>query len=116
MEELKQYVSDKSTEYWNETADAGQKIEKMLSSIVDFVVEFFFNSSRFPTGSTEDKKVKIMRRYANTMAMACVEVYGKAGAEGQLSNSENSISRSYDSAWISNKLIADLPNYVDFIN
>lgn len=116
MEELKQYVSRKSTEYWNETADAGQQIEKMLSSIVDFVVEYFFNSSRFPKSYTDDKKVSVMKQYANAMAMACVEVYGKAGAEGQLSHSENSVSRSYQTAWISKELIADLPNYIDFFN
>lgn len=116
MDELKQYVSGKSTSYWNKTADAGQQIDKMPESIIDFVVEYFFNSSRFPRRYTDDKKAAIMRQYANAMAMACVEVYGKAGAEGQLSHSENSVSRGYEAAWISNKLIADLPNYVDFFN
>lgn len=116
MYELKQYVSGKATEYWNETADSVQKIDKIPSSIVDFVVEYFFNSSKFPTSYTDDKKVVVMKRYENAMAMACVEVYGKAGAEGQLSHSENSVSRGYEAAWISNKLIADLPNYVDFFN
>lgn len=114
MEGLKRIVTDKSTEYWNETAEDGQKITAMLTSIVDFVVEYFFNSSHFPAGYTEEKKLKEMMRFQNAMAMACVEVYAKAGAEGQVSHAENSISRSYDSAWISKKLIAGLPNYADF--
>lgn len=112
MEELKAYVSEKSTEYWNDTADTGQKIEKMLSSIVDFVVEYFFNSSNFPDGSTEAKQVEIMKSFRNSMAMACVDVYSKAGAEGQLSHSENSTSRSYEASWISKNLLVGLPNYV----
>lgn len=116
MEELKEIVSKKSTEYWNETADEGQNIEKMLSSIVDFVMEYFFNSSRFPKSYTDDKKVTVMRQYANSMAMACVEIYAKAGAEGEISHSENSVSRSYQTTWISKELIADLPNYVDFFS
>lgn len=110
MEELKAYVSQKSTEYWNETADSGQKIEKMPSSIVDFVVEYFFNSAVFPNGSTEESRVKTMMSFKNSMSMACVEVYAKAGAEGQLSHSENSTSRSYDETWISPKLLWRLPN------
>lgn len=116
MEELKKYVNEKSTEYWNDTADTTQKIEKMPTSIVDFVVEHFFNSSNFPRTYKDAKKVEVMRKYQNTMAMACVEVYAKAGAEGELSHSENSIGRSYDTTWIPDKLTRDLPNYVDFFN
>lgn len=114
MEELKEYVSQKSTEYWNETADEGQEIDKMLSSIVDFVVEHFFNSSNFPDGSTQEKQVEMMKPFKNSMAMACVEVFAKAGAEGQISHSENSVSRSYKTTWISNELLYGLPNYVRF--
>lgn len=112
MKELKEYVSKKSTEYWNETADAGQKITKMLDSIVDFVVEYFFNSSNFPDGSTESKQIEMMKPFRNSMAMACVDVYSKAGAEGELSHSENSTSRSYSAVWISKELLSGLPNYV----
>lgn len=115
MDELKEYVSRKSTEYWNETADNGAEIDKMLSSIVDFVVEYFFNSSNFPDGSTEENQVEMMKSFRNSMAMACVDVYAKAGAEGQLSSSENSTSRSYEAAWISPKLLYGLPNYVKVV-
>lgn len=115
MEELAGLVSAKATEYWNETATTGQKIEKMLTSIVDFVIEYFINCSNFPTGCTEAKKAQMMRQYVNAMAMGCVEVYAKAGAEGQLSHSENSISRSYESTWISPELLRDLPNYVNIL-
>lgn len=115
MEQLKEIVEQKSTEYWNETAETGHKIEKMLTSIVDFVVEYFFNCANFPSKFTDDKKVEIMRKYTNAMAMGCVDVYAKAGAEGQTAHSENSVSRSYKSAWISPELLRDLPNFVDIL-
>ena len=56
MEQLKETVSQKATEYWNETASDGQEVEKMLTSIVDFVVEYFFNCANFPSGYTEAKR------------------------------------------------------------
>ena len=114
MEELIQEVGEMATEYWNETADGGEQIEKIPASIVHFVVEYFFNTSTLPSNYTEDKRVKIMRRYINSMAMACDEVFAKAGAEGQLSHIENSVSRTYKSTWISPELLCNLPNYVDF--
>lgn len=112
MEELKEVVSQKSTEYWNETAGDGQEIKKMLTSIVDFVVDYFFNCSHFPSGYTEEEKVAMMKKYENVMAMGCVDVYAKAGAEGQVAHSENGTSRSYQTAWISPELLRDLPNFV----
>lgn len=115
MEELKAYVSKKSVDYWNDTADTGHKIEKIPSSIVDFVVEYFFNYSNFPDGSTESKQVEMMKPFRNSMAMACVDVFSKAGAEGEVSHSENSTSRSYEAAWISPKLLNGLPNYVKWV-
>ena len=115
MEQLKEMVSQKATEYWNETASTGQEVKKMLNSIVDFVVEYFFNCSNFPSGYTEDKKVALMKKYVNAMAMGCVDVYAKAGAEGQLSHNENSTSRTYKSAWISPELLRDLPNFVNVL-
>lgn len=114
MDELMQKVGIRAAEYWNDADENGQKIEKMPGQVVDFVVEYFFNSSNFPRGYTKERKIKEMGRFISSMAMACVEVYAKSGAEGQLSHSENGVSRSYKSAWISPELLRDLPNYVDF--
>ena len=49
---------------------------------------------------TDKNIVSDLEKGKNTLAMACVDVYSRAGAEGQLSHSENSISRTYDSSWI----------------
>ena len=81
-------------------------------SIVDFVVEHAMDNCHFPTSFTEKQKVTDLEKRKNALAMACNEVYAKAGAEGQTGHSENGINRSYDSAWISPKLLSGLPNYV----
>lgn len=108
--ELKEYVQTKAKEYWNESSDV--KVETFPMSVVDFVVEFAFNSSNFPSNYTSEKCYDILARYKTTLAMMCVDVYGKAGADGETSHSENGISRHYESAWISKSLIASLPNFV----
>lgn len=110
IQELTYYVSDKAREYLEET---GTRIEKFPSSIVDFVIEYATEQCHFPEHFTEEKKVKILDRHKTSLAMACNDVYAKAGAEGQLSHSENGVGRGYDSAWISPKLLSGLPNYVE---
>ena len=40
--------------------------------------------------------------------LVAMDLYNKMGAEGQLSHSENGISRSYQSSWISKDLLADI--------
>jgi len=117
VEELAEYVKSKSTEYWNETvSNEDEKIDTMPSSIVDFTIEFFLNQSRFPVSYTEDKKIKRIADYKNQIAMACVDVYARAGAEGQTSHSESDISRGYDGTWISSRLLNNLPNYANTLS
>lgn len=112
MSELTEYVSRKSREYLSET---GEKTEKFPSSIVDFVIEYATQQCHFPKHFTEKQMVADLERCKNSLAMACNDVYAKAGAEGQISHSENGTSRSYDSSWISPKLLSGLPNYVTVI-
>ena len=109
IRELAYYVSDKAREYMEET---GGKLDKFPMSIVDFVIEHAIEQCHFPKNFTEKQMVTDLARNKNSLAMACNEIYAKAGAEGQTGHSENGISRSYDSAWISPKLLSGLPNYV----
>lgn len=111
MEELAKQVQHKATQYWKETGDCA--ITVMPTSIVDFVIEFAEEGCHFPTHFTEKMKVDILTKHKSTLAMACVDVLAKAGAEGENSHSENGISRSYDSSWINPKLFNNLPNYVN---
>lgn len=109
IQELTEYVSDKAKEYLQET---GETIEIFPLSIVDFVIEFATEQCHFPKNFTEKQMVTDLAKHKNSLAMACNDVYAKAGAEGQTGHSENGISRSYGSAWISPGLLSGLPNYV----
>lgn len=109
MLELTEYVRSKAKEYVTET---GEIMEQFPLSIVDFVIEHISNNCHFPSHFTEKNIVSDLSKGKNTLAMACVDVYAKAGAEGQKSHSENGISRTYDSSWISPSIYNAFPNYV----
>lgn len=110
IQELSYYISDKAREYLEET---GEKLDKFPMSIVDFVIEHATEQCHFPKNFTEKQVVTTLAKNKNSLAMACNDVYAKAGAEGQVGHSENGISRSYESSWITPKLLSGLPNYVE---
>lgn len=110
MDSLKNEISAKALAYLNET-DAD--VETFPQSIVDFVIEYATEYCHFPKHYSEDDIAAALQRNKSSLAMACQEVYSKAGAEGQLSHSENSISRSYKTAWITPDILYGLPNFVN---
>lgn len=110
IQELTTYVSEKAKSYLEET---GETVEKFPLSIVDFVIEYATEQCHFPKNFTENQKIAVLEKHKNSLAMACNDVYAKAGAEGQTGHSENGVSRSYDSTWISPNLLSGLPNYVE---
>lgn len=93
----------------------GETVENFPASIVDFVVEYAINESHFPADYTEEQITTRLNRCVNALAMACIEVYSRVGGEGERAHSENSISRTYDGAWISARLHDVLPNFVGVI-
>lgn len=112
MSELTAYVADKARLYLEET---GEVIEKFPMSIVDFVIEYVSNACHFPSHFQEINIVSDLSKGKNSLAMACVDIYAKAGGEGQTSHSENGVSRTYDSSWITFDLISNFPNYVTIL-
>lgn len=112
IDELTAYVSDKAKQYVEET---GETMETFPGSIVDFVIEFVSQNCHFPSHFKESNIVADLEKGKNAIAMACVDVYMKAGAEGQSGHSENGISRTYDSSWITFNLVANFPNYVKLL-
>ena len=112
LNDLTSKVQRRALTYLNETEEA---VEIFPLSIVDFVIEYSINESHFPMDYTEDKIAARLDRCVNVMAMACVEVYSRAGAEGEKAHSENAIARTYDGAWISTRLHDVLPNFVGVI-
>lgn len=112
FDELTEAVSVKSREYLEET---GTTIERFPASIVDFVIEYVIANCHFPSRFKEKEIVAILEPRKSTLAMACVDVYAKAGAEGQISHLENSVQRTYKDAWITPGLLSNFPNYVTIL-
>lgn len=111
MNELINRVREKALLY----AQENYSLESFPLSIVDFVIEYAINESHFPMDYTEAQVASRLSRCINALAMACIEVYARTGAEGETGHAENSISREYDGAWISSRLHDVLPNYVGII-
>lgn len=110
--DLTTIVKNKALTYITES---GETMDSFPTSIVDFVIEYAINESHFPSDYTDDLIGTRLSRCSNALAMACIEVYSRMGAEGEKGHSENSISRTYDGAWISGRLHDVLPNYVGVI-
>lgn len=105
-------VQSKAHIYAKETGDEN---DCFPSSIVDFVIEYAINESHFPADYTDEQIATRLDRCVNALAMACVEVYSRIGAEGEKQHNENGVNRVYDGAWISSRLHDVLPNYVGVI-
>lgn len=109
MDELTAAVSAKALVYLQET---DEDIESCPASVVDFAIEYAIESIHFSATRTDVEKATLLGSYVNVLAMMCVDLYVKAGSEGEKSHSEGNVNRQYESAWISPRLIDRLPNYV----
>ena len=114
IDELVNKVEEKALAYTRET-DAEDDMMSFPLSIVEFVVEYAINESHFPADYSSEQIATRLDRCSSALAMACVEVYARVGAEGEKAHSENGVSRTYDGAWISSRLHNVLPNYVGVI-
>lgn len=112
LNDLTNTVNDRALTYLKETEE---DVNSFPSSIVAFVVEYAINESHFPMDYTDEQIATRLYRCVNALAMACIEVYSRSGAEGEKAHSENAISRTYDGAWISTRLHDVLPNFVGVI-
>lgn len=67
---------------------------------------FAIQSRRFPF--TDDWPEEVEPRYRNLQYRIALDVYNKRGAEGELSHTENGVSRGYESSWISDQLLREV--------
>ena len=77
-----------------------EELEDILESAKAVIL-----SRRFPFGECPEE---IEPRYKDLQVRIAVEMYSKQGAEGQLSHSENGISRTYSSASVSEELLREI--------
>lgn len=92
--------------------DRKELLKTQIPQITDADAEFLLetakaaiNARRYPFGEPPDE---LERRYSNLQLRIAIELYNKAGAEGETGHSENGISRSYSSAWISEELLSEV--------
>ena len=65
-------------------------------------------SRRYPFGDAPDE---LEPQYEDLQYRCAVDIYNKAGAEGQLIHDENGIRRNFESAWISTQLLLEVTPY-----
>ena len=77
-----------------------EELEDLLESAKAVIL-----SRRFPFGEVPDE---IENRYKDLQIRIAVEMFSKIGAEGQISHSENGISRTFASASVSEDLLREI--------
>lgn len=60
---------------------------------------------RYPYGDWPDE---LEPRFLDKQFLCALDLYNKIGAEGEQSHTENGVSRTYESAWISESLLQDI--------
>lgn len=113
MEELRLKLTDKTKEYFNGIDELVGKTPSPM--LIDFVIEKYTQHRNFPSTFDEKKKVKDMEEHLSTMAMAVVDIFMKIGAEGEKIHSENSVSRTYENAYISSSIFKDVIPLVKYV-
>ena len=51
-------------------------------------------------------------RYTDLQFRIALDLYNKIGGEGQLAHSENGVSRTWESSWVSEQLLSEVVPYV----
>lgn len=102
MEEFIAKIKSMTTEYGVETSDL----------VVTLAIEQFENIRNYPASWSEDKKLTDMDKNKAKIAMAAIEIDSKDGAEGQISHSENGISRTWSDKIVAYKDVIGFANVV----
>lgn len=84
-----------------------------LLTFVD-ISEAIVLNRRYPFGYPDGTAVE--SRYEMLQLQIAVEIYNRQGAEGEQSHSENGISRSYESAYVSSSLLKKIVPYAGVPN
>lgn len=104
-------------------ARTGEENEALLADCIESAKNAYL-SRRFPCSEPPTREVTVVdedtgeettieetfveTRYIDWQYRCALDLYNKIGAEGQLSHSENGISRGYESSWISDQLLREV--------
>lgn len=65
-----------------------------------------FPYHEFPVG--DDGVTYVEERYRDLQYRVALDLFNKAGAEGEKAHSENGVGRTYESSWISEQLLSEV--------
>lgn len=89
------------------TARTGETDQDILEDLLETAKEIIL-SVRFPNSEWPDD---VEDRYKGLQIRIALDLYNKRGAEGEISHSENGISRTYTAGWVSKDLLAEIVPY-----
>lgn len=104
LQDLKMYLDPKKV--WT------PEEEGQLTLLLRFSGNKILNQ-RYPY---DDTTVDVPARYQSLQVRIAAELYAKLGAEGQITHSENGISRAWDSADVAQGLLNEITPYVGVIS
>ena len=83
-------------------------LEELLNSAAAAIL-----SRRFPYGYPAGQEVPA--QYEDLQVRIAADMFSRIGAEGQTAHSENGVSRTYESGWISESLLSEIVPMVGVI-
>lgn len=86
------------------TMRTGEADEALLSDCLDSARNAIL-ARRFPF---QEWPAEVPEQYLDLQFRIALDLYNKIGGEGQLSHSENGISRTWESSWISKQLLEEV--------
>lgn len=85
-------------------ARTGETNEALLQDLLESAKSAIL-ARRFPFGEWPDE---LETKYLDLQFRIALDLYAKIGAEGQTGHTENSISRQWESSWISAELLQEV--------
>lgn len=64
----------------------------------------------------DDGETYVEPRYEDLQFRMAMDLYNKIGAEGEISHSENGVSRGFESSWISKQLLEEVTPYCGVVS
>lgn len=82
----------------------GEEDEALLADIIESAKSAIL-TRRFPY---QEPPEEVPAQYADLQFRIALDLYNKIGAEGQTGHSENGVSRTYESSWVSEQLLCEV--------
>lgn len=81
-----------------------EKSEELIMQYLD-AAQSIILAHRFPFGTDS---TEVEPQYKGLQLRIAIDLYNKRGAEGEKAHSENGVSRTYESSWVSQQLLDEI--------